>query len=536
MAEASVRGRLVQAALLLTVATVASRFLGYARDAMILAQFGMKRITDSYQAAFSVPDFFYIILVGGALSSAFIPVFGAYLATGKEEEAWHVGSSLFNLIFLLLVGVVAIGIIFAPQFVGLLVHGFDADSFALTVRLTRIMFIQTLFLGLAGIMIGVLNSYKRFTGNALSIVLYNIPVLLVGIYLFRHPELLANPSRSIAYYSIGVVAGALVSLMAQIPALLRVGLRYRPVLDLRHPGVRQFGRLVFPVLISQSVAYFNTFVVINLASGLPEGQLAASRLALRIMQIPLGLFAIAIGTAAFPTMTEQAAQGRIGDLRRTVVRSLTSTNFLTFPAAVGLIVLGLPIVRLFFEFGKVTSQDSVLTSIALFWYAFGIIGYSAETLLTRAFYALKDTLTPVLVSVGAILLNIVLSLLLIRPMGLAGLALAYSTAGVVNMLALLLILRMKIGHIGGTRILSSGIGSLACSIGMGIVCWFTMARLEALLGVATKTAQLAGVGVSIGVGVLVYFLLAYLLKMEEVQYTLDMLGGRLGLRRSRSAQ
>ncbi len=526
MAESSAGGRIARAALLLAVATITSRFLGYAEIALLYAQVGQNRYTDAFQVAFSVPDFTYNLLVGAVLASAFIPVFGEYLAKGRDDEGWHVASSLFNLIFLLLVVVISIGMLYAPQFVHILAPGFDPGTVALTAQLMRIMFFQSLFLGMAGLMIGVLNSYKRFTGNALSIMFYNVPVVLVGLYLYRHPALLTNPGRTVFYYSIGVMVGAAVSLLIQSVELLRFGVRYHPVLDLRHPGVKLFGILVLPVLISQSVAYFNTFVTQYLASSLPAGELAASKLALRIMMIPLGLFATSIGVAIFPTMTEQAAQGRWSEFRRSISMGLRTTNFLTFPAAAGLVALGLPITRLFFQFGNVTSQDAALTSYALFWYSFGIIGYSAEIMLTRAFYAIKDTMTPVLVTFGMIFLAVVLSFLLVKPMGVGGLALAYSAAGVVEMIALLIILRLRLGSVDGRRIILSSLGTIVSCLAMGIVCRYTVNELQALLGIAHKLAQLVEVVSSIGVGILVYFLIAYLLRMEEVKVTLEMLGRR----------
>jgi putative peptidoglycan lipid II flippase len=534
MPETSPRGRLARAALLLAVATITSRLLGYVEIALLYAQVGQNRYTDAFQVAFSVPDFTYNLLVGGILASAFIPVFGGYLAKGEDDEGWHVASILFNLICLLLVVMIAFGMLYAPQFVRILAPGFDANTVALTAHLMRIMFFQALFLGMAGLMIGVLNSHNRFTGNALSIMFYNVPVVLVGLYFIRYPALLANPGRIVAYYSIGVMAGAAVSLVVQLSEMLKLGVRYRPVLGLRNPGVKLFGILVFPVLISQSVAYFNTFVTQYLASSLPGGELAASKLALRIMMIPLGLFATSIGVAIFPTMTEQVAQGRWDDFRRSISLGLRTTNFLTFPAAAGLVAIGLPITRLFFQFGNVTSQDAALTSAALFWYSFGIIGYSAEIMLTRAFYAIRDTLTPVLVTFGMIALSVVLSFLLVKPMGVAGLALAYSAAGVVEMFALLTILRIRIGRIDGRRILSSGIGTITASVALGIASYYTADRLQRLLGVTHKLPQLVAVSGSIAVGILVYFVVAYLLRMEEMQFTLEMLGRRFHIRRAKA--
>jgi putative peptidoglycan lipid II flippase len=379
-------------------------------------------------------------------------------------------------------------------------------------------------------MIGVLNSYNRFTGNALGIMFYNVPVVLVGLYLFIHPSLLTDPGRAISYYSIGVMVGAAVSLLIQLTELLKLNVRFRLALDLRHPGVKLFGILVFPVLISQSVAYFNTFVTQYLASMLPAGQLADSKLALRIMVMPLGLFATSIGVAIFPTMTEQAAQERWQDFRRSISLGLRTTNFLTFPAAAGLVAIGLPITRLFFQFGKLTTQDAAVISYALFWYSFGIIGYSAEIMLTRAFYAIRDTVTPVVVTFVMIALSVALSVLLVKPMGVGGLALAYSAAGVVELFALLIILRFKLGRIDGKRILVSGMGTIVASLALGIASYYTADELQRLLGVAHKLSQLVTVCGSIVVGILVYFGVASLLRMEEVQFTLEMLGRRFKIR------
>jgi putative peptidoglycan lipid II flippase len=536
MPETSSRGRrLAKAALLLAAATITSRFLGYLEIALMSAQVGQNRFTDAFNVAFSVPDFTYNILVGGMLAAAFIPVFSGYLAKGREEEGWRMACSLFNLIFILLVVVIACGMFFAPQFVHILAPGFDPGTIALAARLMRIMFFQCLFLGLAGLMIGVLNSYNRFTGNALSIMLYNVPVILVGLCLYRFPAVLANRELVITLYSVGVMAGAAVSLLVQTLELLKFGARYHPVLDLRHPGLKLFGILVFPVLISQSVAYFNTFVTQYLASMLPAGQLADSKLALRIMVMPLGLFATSIGVAIFPTMTEQAAQERWEDFRRSISLGLRNTNFLTFPAAAGLVAIGLPITRLFFGFGKITPHDTLSISYALFWYSFGIIGYSAEIMLTRAFYAVKDTKTPVLVTIGMIAVSVVLSILLVKPMGIGGLALGYSAAGVVELFALVIILRMKLGRIDGRRILSSSLGTITASVAMGIACYYTADGLERLLGTAHKLSQLATVGGSIAVGILIYFGIASLLHMDEMRFALEMLGRRFHVRRARAA-
>lgn len=511
--------KLARAVGVITLAMILSRILGYARDALIYYQFGQNRVTDIYNAAFSIPDFLYMILVGGALSSAFIPVFGSYLATGREDEGWHVASSLINLLMLLLVSAIALMVIFTPPLVRLLVPGFKAGEVAYTVYLTRIMFIQTFFMGISGLTIGILNSYKHFTTPAIGSILYNLAIVVVGWFW--------GPRLGIAAFSYGVVAGAVLNFLVQVPSLLKIGLRYRPVLDIGHEGIRRIGKLVFPVLIGLSVANFNLFVSQNLASGLPGGQLAALRTAQRLMQIPLGIFAVAIGTAIFPTLTEHAARKEWPQFLRTTSLGIRTTNFLTIPCAVGMVALGLPATRLFFQMGRFSAYSTWATAIALMYYSFGIIGYSGALVLTRVFYALQDTTTPVLVGIGTVFLNLVLNLLLVGPLGHRGLALAYSIVGIINMLALLVILRMKTGRIDGRRMITSAIGATAASLLMGSVAYLVVERLQALLGIASKLAQLEAVGLATAAGCGVYLLLAYLMRLEEFRLVMELLLRRI---------
>lgn len=523
----SEREKLARDVGIITVSMILSRVLGYVRDALIYFQFGQNRVTDIYNAAFSIPDFLYMILVGGALSSAFIPVFGGYLATGREEEGWHVASSLINLLVLLLVFAIALGMVFTVPLVRLIVPGFDAGEIAFTARLTRIMFVQTFFMGLSGLTIGILNSYKHFTSPALGSILYNLAIVAVGG--------LFGPRLGITAFSLGVVAGAFLNFAVQIPPLLRIGLRYRPVLDIRHPGIKQIGSLVFPVLIGLSVSNFNLFVSQNLASSLPGGQLAALRTAQRLMQIPLGIFAVAIGTAIFPTLTEQVAKGEWQSFLRTASLGLRTTNFLTIPCAVGMVILGVPATRLFFQMGRFTPEDTWATAIALIYYSFGIIGYSGALVLTRVYYALKDTRTPVVVSIGTVFLNLILNLALVKPLGHRGLALAYSIVGIVNMLALLIILRAKLGHIDGRRMLLSGIGSVFASAVMGVAVYLVVNRMQAALGIASKLAQLEAVSSATLIGIGVYLLSAYIMKLEEFRLVTELLAKRLRLKRAGAA-
>lgn len=509
--------KVVKAAGILMVAMVASRILGYVRDMVIYAYFGQNNLTDAYNAAFSIPDFLYYLLVGGALSSAFIPVFAGYIATNKEEEGWRVASTIFNLVIILMMTGIILGIIFAPVLVRILVPGFSPENLALTVKMTRLMFLQTFFMAMNGISMGILNSYQQFLAPAVGSVIYNLGIIVVGLIFSHYLDL------GIMGFALGVVIGAALNFAVQLPALLKTGLRYQFVIDLKHPGVRKIGTLILPVLIGLSVTHLNLFVNQNLGSNLPSGMISALRVAQRIMQLPIGVFAIAIAVAVFPTLTGQAAREEKEQFKETMSLGLRTIFFITVPSAIGLIALRVPIVRLLFEQGLFTPEDTSATAFALLFYCLGLFAYSALQLLNRVFYSLQDTLTPVAVGILTIVINIALNFLLIKPMGHGGLALAYSLAGIMNMLLLLYIFRKKAGSIDGRRILHSFVLTLGISAVMGICAHQTAELMNMVFSVSTKFGQLLQVGVSIAVGVIVFVLLAFFLKMEEGEMVKKMI-------------
>ncbi|MDX9870840.1 MAG: murein biosynthesis integral membrane protein MurJ [Clostridia bacterium] len=499
--------KVAQAAGILMIAMVLSRILGYVRDMVIYARFGQNSFTDAYNAAFSIPDFLYYLLVGGALSSAFIPVFSSLIATKKEKEGWIVASTIFNIIIILMLIGIAIGMIFAPALIRLLVPGFDEVNMALTVSMTRIMFVQTFFMALNGISMGILNSYQQFMAPAVGAVLYNFGIIAIGLLL--------SPYLGIVGFAVGVVAGAALNFAVQLPALIRLGLRYRPVIDLNHPGVRKIGALILPVLIGLSVTHFNLFVNQNLGSTLPEGMISALRAAQRIMQLPIGVFAIAIAVAVFPTLTGHAAREEKQQFKQTMSLGVRTILFITIPSAIGLMALRTPVIRLLFQQGLFTPEDTEATAYALLFYCIGLFAYSAIQLLNRVFYALQDTRTPVTVGILTILINIALNFWLIGSLAHGGLALAYSLAGIVNMIGLLVVLRIRIGSIDGRKMLASFLKTTGVSVIMGLAAYQTAAWLEAFLDVGTKTGQVIQVAVAIAVGVVLFIGLALLLKMEE---------------------
>lgn len=503
-----------KAAGLIMVAMVLSRIFGYVRDVVIYTKFGQNYQTDAYNAAFSIPDFLYYLLVGGALSSAFIPVFSSYIATKKEEDGWIVVSTVFNFVMIFMALGIAIGLIFTPQLINLLVPGFDPRGMDLTVLLTRIMFAQSFFMAINGISQGVLHSYKHFFAPALGSVLYNFCIVVVGFILADRFGIMG--------FSIGVVLGAFISVAVQVPALLKVGIRYRPVMDFSHPGVRKILALILPVLIGLSVTHFNLFVNQNLASSLSSGLISALRAAQRIMQLPIGIFAIAVAVAVFPTLTGHFAKKERKEFMSTMSLGVRTVIFITLPSAVGLIALRFPIVRAMFEQGEFSKENTIATAYALLFYSLGLVGYSTQQVLNRVFYAIQDTKTPVLAGIFTIIINIVLNFILIKPLAHGGLALAYSIAGLANMILLLYFLKKKIGKIDGRRMTISFIKTLIASLFMGIIVYFSANLMENNFDMNLKIYQIIQVLLSAFIGVVVYMITVSFMKMEEAQMALGL--------------
>jgi len=501
------------------VTAVVARFLGYVRDWFIYTHFGESYLTDAFNAAFSIPDFIYMLLVGGALSSAFMPVFASLLATDDEDSAWKMASVVLNYTMLALVVLVAIAFFNTPALIQLLAPKLPAEYQQLAAFLTRIMFLQTFFMALNGLAMGVLNSREHFLTPALGGIVYNLGIIICGVALVD--------KLGIAAFSYGVVVGAALNFMIQIPALAKVGVRYLPSFDYHNPHFKQVLILMLPVIIGLSVTQFNLFVSQNLASGLQEGSITALRISQRLMQLPLGIFAVSIAIAVFPTLTAQAAREEMIGFRRTLGLGLSSVFFITLPAAAGLMAIGEPAIKLLFEWKNFTSSHAEATAQALYFYSLGLFAYSGLQVANRLFYALKDTITPVAVAVVTIALNIGLSIILVKPLDIRGLALAYSLAGVFNLLLLLIILRIKIGHLGGRKLVAGFTWALINSVLVYIAAKGCIWLLLPLLDFAPKVNQLIAVSTAITAGVGVYALMSLFLHMEEATLILNLIKSKL---------
>jgi len=517
---------IARAALFMMITTAIARILGFAREAVMVTLFGQNYLTDAYRAAFSIPDFIYMLLVGGALSAAFIPVFSSYISNGREKEAWESASVVFNYIVLLLLILIAVAYFFTAPLIRLLAPGLPPTYAALAISLTHVMFIQTFFMALSGISQGILNSYNEFAAPAIGSVLYNLFIIILGIALVKQ--------FGIQAFAIGVVIGAVFNFVVQIPALRRVGIHYHFTFDYKNPGFVKIMILVVPVLLGLSVSQFNLFVTQNLASSVGAGMISALNLAQKIMNLPVGIFGVAIATAIFPTLTTLAARGEMADFRRRSSLGLRAIFLVTIPSAFGLAALGEPLIKLLFQQGQFTEAMANTTFQVLLYFCVGLAAYAGIMVLNRSFYALKDTLTPLLAAVATIGLNVFLSLQLADIMGVRGLALATSLSGIFNLLVLFVVLRIKSGPLGGRKMMRSLTISVLGSTMMYFVVNYSTEFIQQWLPWADKINQLIGVTAGIGLGVIVYGLIVHSLKLEESELILKMIGQKIpGLSRSK---
>ena len=499
------------AAALVMIFFVLSRATGLLREMIIGAQFGTSAELDAYLAAFRVPDLLFQLVAGGALGSAFIPTFSAAWSRGQEGSAWLLFSRILNLMTILLLVLAGAAALLAPLLVqSVIAPGFSPAQQQLTVTLMRWMLISTVVFGASGLVMGALNAVQHFLLPAAAPVLYNLAII-AGAWLLA-------PRFGIYGLVIGVVAGALAHLLVQLPALLRRGMIYRIGFGWGDGDVREVARLMGPRVLGLLFVQLNFLVNTTLASGLATGSLSALNYAWLLMLLPQGIFAQAIATVAFPTFAAQIATGQRDAMGRSLARILSTVIFLTLPATFALFALRLPLVQLLFQRGNFVLESSQAVAFALQFYALGLVAHSVVEIVVRAFYALHDTLTPVLVGVGAMVLNILLSLLWIGWLGYGGLALANSVATGVEMLVLVWLLGRRLGRIDLRALGGSVLRSVLATAGMagGLLLWLIWLGGRADVAALLPPGWIAGIGGLLLAG-LVYAALSLLLGNRELQ-------------------
>ena len=525
---------------IVSIAVMASRLLGLVREKVIAHYFAAGIGGDAFYAAFRIPNLMRDLFGEGALSKAFVTTFTATELEDGEDAAWCLASRVFNATFLLLTLITVVGIFAAPAIVDLIFTGkgfqevpldpsehFGFDSKRdLTVYLTRIMFPYLILVSLAAVTMGLLNSKGKFGLPASASSFFNIGSLIVGVWgYYVAPGFDLHRTTGMAA---GVLVGGALQFLIQVPSTRRVGFRYQPLLSVRDERVRGVMRLIGPAILGVAALQINVLVNSIFASE-GVGWLTWINRAFRLMHLPIGVFGVAISTVALPNLAKLVAEGDMAAYRRSFAHALRLTFLLTVPASIGLMVLAEPICRLIFEGGQAHALDTQQTAVALFYYAFGLCGFSAVKIATDGFYTFNDTRTPAMVSLCTVGLNITLNYLFIYRLGFDHRSLALSTACTItlNFLALLFLLRGRAGGLGLSGIWLLLTKLAIASVVMGGVCWWSYTQIEGWLGVESIIARLIGVFVPIGLGVAVLVLGAKLMRIRELDQLLSAIARRL---------
>ena len=432
---------ITRSAALIAMMGFASRLLGLVRDRVLAAKFGAGDILDAYYAAFKIPDLVYGLLVLGALSAAFVPVFTSLISQNKDRDAWKLVQVMLSVGVVVLAIISFVLFIFAPGLIGLITFGYGPEKQELIVSLTRIMLLSPILLGISGIVGGILNSYKKFFFYSLAPIFYNLGII-IGVLVFT--EIFGTIGLAF-----GVVLGAGLHLLIQLPEVIRCGLKFKFLPDLKNKELRKVFTLMVPRAMGLAVTQVNLLVVTILASTLASGSLAIFNFANNLQSVPIGLFGISFAVASFPTLSALWAKKKNDDFVIKFIATLRKIIFLVVPLSALIIVLRAQIVRVVLGAGQFDWDDTQLTLQALGVFAISLWAQSIIPLLARSFYAIHNTKRPFFTGVFSEVINIVLALMLIGQHGIIGLVWAFSISTSINAIILFSILRMKIGSMKG---------------------------------------------------------------------------------------
>ncbi len=497
-----------------------SQVAGLVRQILVTRAFGTGDMIDAFSAANVYPNIIFTLVAGGALASAFVPTFTTLLSRGDRPAAWRLASAITNLVLLILSGLSLLSALFAPQIVRyMLGPSFPPEKQALTVQLLRILLITASIFGASGLLMGILNAHQRFLLPSLASTMYWVG-MIIGLFFFV-------PGMGIFGLAWGAVLGSVLHLCIQLPDVFRLPeKRYVPTLGLKDPAVKEVALLMGPRLFSVGILNISLLVNAIIASGQPTGSLAAINYAFPIMTVPLVVIGSAIGTASLPTFSDLFARGRIEEMRRSLAATLRGVLLLSIPATVGLILLRRPLIALLFQRGEFTSQSTDMVAWALLWYTAGLVFHAGLEILTRGFFAMHDTKTPVLVAAGAMGLNIPLSIAFsawfarLGWMPLGGLALATTVAQAVETSTLLFLLKKRLNGIHG-RDLIRGTGSslLGCLVmAAALLLWLTV--------LGDRSPALITLG-GVAIGGIIYAFMMITMRVPEIKGLLSAVQQRI---------
>jgi putative peptidoglycan lipid II flippase len=461
-----------KAAGVIGIAVMCSRVLGLIREVLFAALFGGGREMDAFLTAFRIPNLLRDLFAEGALSTAFVTVFSKTITHDGEQAAWRLASKIMTLVTIFMSVVTVLGILTAPWLVGALAPGFDAEKAAMTTTLVRVMYPFILLVSLAALVMGMLNARNVFGMPAMASSFFNIGSIIGGVAIgwWLDPGF---GQRALMGLAIGTLIGGALQLGVQLPSLRRVGFSFRPDFFWRSEGVRNVLTLMGPALIAASSVQVNVLVNSRFASHLGDGPVAWLNNAFRLMQLPLGIFGVALGTVALPVLARLVANRHMSEFKTELARAMRLSFVLTIPATIGLIVLAEPIMSVLYQHGKFTAEQTAQAAGALQFYALGLCAYAAMKVLVNAFYAVDKRRTPMLISLLAIGLNILLSWLFVTKLhwGHRGLAASTACIAIINFAMLYAFMHQHLKSLDTKLLLKTLLKILAASAALGGIAW-----------------------------------------------------------------
>lgn len=499
--------------LILMGATLVSAVLGLLRNVVFAAKFGTGEAIDAYYAAFRIPDMLFLVFMGGALGSSLIPVFSGYIGKNESETAWRLANAVLNWAMSAMLATAIVVFIFAPQLVQwVLAPGFSPAQQELTTNLVRLLLVQPLLIGLGALAQNMLNGVEHFLTPALAPIIYNIFIILAA--------LIFGDSLGVTGLVIGVLVGAVMYVVIQLPVLFRKGFRWRPTFDPNVPGLGSVLKALAPRLIGQAAVQINFIIITNLASSDPS-TVSAISYAFQVFILPNSIFAWSVAIVAFPQFSKQWATGNLTGFKNNLTISVREILFFAIPASLGLALLAVPIVRSLFELGSFDQESTRLVSYALALFSIGLVGYGITEICTRAFFAMQDTRTPVGIALFTIVLNVILCNILVNPLGYGGLALSVALTNTLEMLLLVVFIRRRLGVIDPEG--KVWIGLFKMMVAANVMATFLVVTVTLLREPLNNLSKLPLIFLTlfiIGVAAVIYAGVAYLLKLEELQKAL----------------
>lgn len=499
--------------------TVVVKFLGYLRVSLVAKYFGTGIEASAFEASYAIPEVLFTS-IGAALSTTFIPVFTQYLSRDSKEDAVHFTRNVVNvlLVITLLLSVVGVGL--APLIVKLFYPGFHGQIYYTTVSLVRIMFPIIIFIAISFTYVGVLQAQREFNIPAALSLPSNIINILYLIFL--------SSIFGIYGFAVAVLIGWSTQVLIQIPSLRKRGFFYKPVLSFKDEGIRKMFILAGPVLMVTMVQQVSFFISNGIASGLGNSAISVLRYAFYLYTIIVGVFTYALSAVVFPSLSKMHADKNYDELKRLINKAIKAIILVLFPVMIGLMILKVPIIRVLLERGKFTHESTNLTSMVLFYYSIGALGLGVQEILNKAFYAIHNTKTPMIAGIWGAVLNIILNIILVKYLGIGGLALSTSITALFVMSILIYKLSEKIPGLIEKSTIVSGIKVAASSVIMGVIVFYSYKFLQGNSISFAKTAIILMASTTLGI--IVFTLMNYILKTEEVLMLANVLRNKLILR------